>query len=142
MDLALGLMAFNLYKTARQGEKISYQDREPLAPARPPVVATPNNNWLENPSTIVIVAGIGFFVVAVFLLGAVPWLQASTHSTSVTDVVTGLPISCKTLFARGRTRPAGVPSGRVLAMPLPIHPSGHGGDRPVGSSLSNRRIRL
>ena len=95
MDVALGLMAFNLYKTARQGEKISYEDREPLAPARPPVVATPNNNWLENPSTIVIVAGIGFFVVAVFLLGAVPWLQASTHSTSVTDVVTGLPINVR-----------------------------------------------
>ena len=49
-------------------------------------------SWLENPSTVGIVAGIGFFSVAVFIMGGIPWLQSSTRSTTVQDAVTNLPV--------------------------------------------------
>ena len=92
MDVALGFMAYNFYKTVREGEPVESEDREPLQRVAQPIPMTPTKNWLENPSTIGIVAGVIFFVGSFFVLGAVPWLQAATRSTTVADAVTGLSV--------------------------------------------------
>ncbi len=92
MDVALGLMAYNFYKTIREGQPFEGDEREPLPKLNEPRSTAPNKNWLENPSTVGIVAGVIFFVTSVFLLGGLPWLQAATRTTMVADAVTGLPI--------------------------------------------------
>jgi len=92
MDLALGFMAYNFYKTAREGAPMENEDREPLPAVTQPISMTPTKNWVENPSTVGIVAGVIFFVGSFFVLGALPWLQAATRTTSVADAVTGLSI--------------------------------------------------
>ncbi|MEX5219546.1 MAG: cbb3-type cytochrome c oxidase subunit I [Nitrospira sp.] len=92
MDVALGFMAYNFYKTVREGRPFESEEREPLPKLTQPSSTAPSKNWLENPSTVGIVAGVIFFVGSFFILGGLPWLQASTHSTTVADAVTGLPI--------------------------------------------------
>ncbi|WP_447987102.1 cbb3-type cytochrome c oxidase subunit I [Nitrospira sp. Nam74] len=104
MDVALGFMAYNFYKTVREGAPFEADEREPLPPIQP-TPSVPRKNWLENPSTVGLLGGVVFFVGSVFLLGGFPWLQASTRSTTVTDVVTGLPVRVNTyspLEERGR----------------------------------------
>jgi cytochrome c oxidase cbb3-type subunit 1 len=92
MDVALGFMAYNFYKTVREGEPVKNEDREPLPSVAQPIPMTPTKNWLENPSTVGIVAGVVFFVGSFFILGALPWLQAGTRSTTVADAITGLSV--------------------------------------------------
>ncbi|WP_447979997.1 cbb3-type cytochrome c oxidase subunit I [Candidatus Nitrospira bockiana] len=92
MDVALALMAFNFYKTFREGQPIEAEDREPLPKVTQPIAMAPSKSWLENPSMVGLVGGVLFFIGAVFLLGGLPWLQAATRSTTVSDVVTGLPV--------------------------------------------------
>lgn len=92
MDLALGLMAYNFYKTVRKGEPLQAEDSEPRRSQSQPIAMVPSTGWLENPSTVGIVAGIGFFSFAVFLLGGIPWLQPATRATTVLDAVTDLPV--------------------------------------------------
>ncbi|MGC3976696.1 MAG: cbb3-type cytochrome c oxidase subunit I [Nitrospira sp.] len=92
MDVALGFMAYNFYKTVREGQPFESEEREPLPKLSPSQFTPPSKNWLEYPSTVGIVAGVIFFVGSFFLLGGLPWLQASTHSTTVAEAVTGLPI--------------------------------------------------
>ncbi|MCC2642173.1 MAG: hypothetical protein K0S45_2586 [Nitrospira sp.] len=89
MDLALGFMAYNFYKTRREGRPLQENDYEPAQPRREPIAMEAKSGWLENPSTVGIVAGIGFFSMAVFILGFIPWLQPSTRVTTVVDAVTG-----------------------------------------------------
>lgn len=101
MDVALGFMAYNFYKTVREGEPVISEDREPL----PQITQPTSSNWLEYPSTVGIVAGVIFFVGSFCILGVLPWLQASTRSTTVTDAVTGLSVKVNTyspLEERGR----------------------------------------
>ncbi len=92
MDVALGFMAYNFYKTVREGQPFEGDEREPLPKLNQPSSVAPSKNWLENPSTVGIVAGVIFFVCSFFILGALPWLQASTRSSTVADAVTGLPV--------------------------------------------------
>jgi cbb3-type cytochrome oxidase cytochrome c subunit/cytochrome c553 len=92
MDVALGFMAYNFYKTAREGPAVNSEDREPLPTVTQPIAMTPTKNWLESPSTIGIVAGVVFFVGSFFILGGLPWLQAATRTTTVADAVTGLSL--------------------------------------------------
>ena len=91
MDLALGFMAFNCYKTVREGVPFGVQDFEPRQSQ--PIAMVPGRSWLENPSTVGILAGIGFFSLAVFILGIIPWLQPATRSTTVLNAVTDLPVN-------------------------------------------------
>jgi cytochrome c oxidase cbb3-type subunit 1 len=92
MDVALGFMAYNFYKTVREGQPVTSEDREPLQETPRPARMPQSKNWLEYPSTVGIVAGVLFFVGSFFLLGALPWLQAATRSTTVADAVTSLPV--------------------------------------------------
>jgi len=92
MDVALGFMAYNFYKTVREGQPFEGEEREPLPKLSRPSSTAPSKNWLENPSTVGIVAGVIFFVGSLFLLGGLPWLQAATRTTVVADAVTGLPV--------------------------------------------------
>ena len=57
MDLALGLMAYNFYKTLREGAPLEAEDPETRPTQRQPIAMVPNTGWLENPSTVGIVAG-------------------------------------------------------------------------------------
>lgn len=92
MDLALGLMAYNFYKTVRDGETLAAEGEEFTRTPSQPIAMSPSTGWLENPSTVGIVAGIGFFTIAVFILGIMPWLQPATRATTVVDAVTNLPV--------------------------------------------------
>ncbi|MEB2337481.1 MAG: cbb3-type cytochrome c oxidase subunit I [Nitrospirales bacterium] len=92
MDLALGLMAYNFYKTIGQGEPIETELAVPMQRHSQPIAMVPGRSWLENPSTVGILAGIGFFSVAVFILGIIPWLQPASRVTTVVDVVTDLTV--------------------------------------------------
>jgi len=92
MDLALGLMAYNFYKTVGEGEPIETEHAVPMQTQSQPIVMVPVRSWLENPSTVGILAGIGFFSVAVFVLGIIPWLQPASRVTTVVDVVTDLTV--------------------------------------------------
>lgn len=92
MDLALGLMAYNFYKTLGEGEPIETEHAVPMQRDSQPIAMVPGRSWLENPSTVGILAGIGFFSVAVFILGIIPWLQPASRVTTVVDVVTDLTV--------------------------------------------------
>ncbi len=92
MDLALGLMAYNLYKTVGAGEPVEATQAVPMQTPRQPIAMVPSRSWLENPSTVGVLAGIGFFSVAVFILGIIPWLQPATRVTTVVDAVTDLTV--------------------------------------------------
>jgi len=92
MDLALGLMAYNFYKTLGEGEPIQTEHAVPMQRDSQPIAMVPGRSWLENPSTVGILAGIGFFSVAVFVLGIIPWLQPASRVTTVVDVVTDLTV--------------------------------------------------
>lgn len=92
MDLALGLMAYNFYKTVGEGEPIETGHAVPMQAHSQPIAMVSGRSWLENPSTVGILAGIGFFSVAVFILGIIPWLQPASRVTTVVDVVTDLTV--------------------------------------------------
>ncbi len=92
MDVALGFMAYNFYKTVREGLPAKSEDRDPLQDSARTISSLPSKNWFESPSTVGIVAGVIFFIGSFFLLGGIPWLQASTRSTTVADAVTGLQV--------------------------------------------------
>ncbi|HSE60418.1 MAG TPA: cbb3-type cytochrome c oxidase subunit I [Nitrospiraceae bacterium] len=92
MDVALGFMAYNFYRTVREGAPLEAEGSEPRPTQRQPIAMLPGTSWLENPSTVGIVAGMGFFSVAVVLLGLIPWLQPATRVTTVLDAVTDLPV--------------------------------------------------
>jgi hypothetical protein len=80
MDLGLGLMAFNFYKTAREGARLEAEAAEMRQSASQPIAMVSSKSWLENPSTVVEVAGIGFFSFAVILMGIMPWLRSMRSS--------------------------------------------------------------
>jgi cytochrome c oxidase cbb3-type subunit I/II len=87
MDVALLLMVINFYKTAAVGRRL-----DEAAPARPPV-ETPvdvvaKGSWIESPSTVFLVAGFGFFFLAVGVQGVTPWLMAETRTAAVVESVT------------------------------------------------------
>lgn len=93
MDVALGLMAYNFYKTVREGVPFEAETEELTGSLRQPIVMEPGKSWLESPSTVGIVAGMGFFSLAVMILGVIPWLQPATRVTTVVDAVTDVSVN-------------------------------------------------
>lgn len=89
MDLALLLMLINFYKTAREGEPLEGEVFEAARPADTPIQVVAKGSWIESPSTVLLVAGFGFFFLAVGVQGVTPWLMAETRTSLVDDVVTG-----------------------------------------------------
>jgi cytochrome c oxidase cbb3-type subunit I/II len=94
MDIGLLLMLVNFYQTAKAGkiaEQATVVDTT-VWEDTPSVRADGKRSWIENPSTIFLAAGVGFFLLAVFVQGIIPWLMPQTRTTTVTDDVTGKPI--------------------------------------------------
>jgi cbb3-type cytochrome c oxidase subunit I len=91
MDLALLLMFINLYKTAHEGTPLEHEDLV-AQEAATPVQAVGAGKWIENPSTVFLAAGFGFFFLAVGVQGVTPWLMAETRTSTVEDTVTKAPI--------------------------------------------------
>jgi len=88
MDVALLLMVVNFYKTAREGEPLEQEVFEAARPADTPIQVVATRSWIESPSTVFLVAGFGFFFIAVGVQGVTPWLTAETRTATVEDTVT------------------------------------------------------
>ena len=92
MDVALLLMVINFYKTAQEGELLAQDGDAAARPVDTPVHVVATRSWIESPSTVLLVAGFGFFFLAVGVQGVTPWLMADTRTATVQDTVTQLPI--------------------------------------------------
>lgn len=87
MDIGLLLLLIECYKTMRAGEPL--QEESSVAPPEDEAIrSVPKQGWLENPPTVALVAGFGFFMLAVLVQGIIPFLSPETRVTTVEDVVT------------------------------------------------------
>lgn len=94
MDVAIGLMILNFFQTARQED--SRHDsamHQPQAAQAFPLLPATRLNWLEAPSTIIIVGSMGFFFLAVSTQGIIPLVMAETRVTHVRETVTDTVIN-------------------------------------------------
>ncbi len=91
MDVALVLMLINFYKSSRDGEAFAAEEEARPAP-KVPMAPLPRSNWLETPSTVVVVAGIVFFSLAVGTQGIAPLFTTQEQVAEVEDVVTGVQV--------------------------------------------------
>lgn len=93
MDIGIALMVINFYRTAREGKLIEKAAPETSVWEKDAaVMTTSRGSWIETPSTVFLAAGIGFFFLAVFVQGIIPWLMPETRTTTVIDDVTKKPI--------------------------------------------------
>jgi cytochrome c oxidase cbb3-type subunit 1 len=93
MDIGFILMVINFYKTVREGKAIEKEVIETSLWEKESSVRTGvRGSWIETPSTVFLVAGLGFFFLAVFVQGIMPWLMPETRTTTVIDEVTKKPI--------------------------------------------------
>jgi len=105
MDIGLALMLFNCYMTARHGKVLKSAPESSLWEKEAPVREGVRGSWIETPSTVFLAAGLGFFFLAVFVQGIVPWMMPETRTTTVVDEATQKPIQVADytpLEARGR----------------------------------------
>lgn len=89
MILGMAAMVFNFYKTARGGESLQPELEETLVKKEHPLQSLTQKNWLESPSSIVVIAGIGFFALAVLIQGALPSLALNKQTVKVKEAMTG-----------------------------------------------------
>jgi len=93
MDIGFVLLVINFYKTAREGKPLEKEQETSLWAKDTPVqVEGAKGSWIETPSTVFLAAGVGFFSLAVFVQGIIPWLMPETRTTTVIDEVTKKPI--------------------------------------------------
>lgn len=88
MDVGFLLMMINFIQTARHGKPFTETPIGESLQARP----AQTGGWFDRPSTVFIVAGIGFFYVAVLIQGIIPSIMPSTNLPVVNSARTGLPI--------------------------------------------------
>ena len=89
MDIGLLLLLIECYKTARDGEPLQQDGSATSASDEDAALqSVPAQGWLENPPTIALVAGVGFFTFAVLIQAIIPFLSPGTRVTTVEDVVT------------------------------------------------------
>ncbi len=91
MDIALALMLFNFYKTYHNGQPIEQDTEEPGEELSRTSIQ--RSNFLETPSTVMIVAGLGFFSLAVAVQGVIPLLTTEAQSPLVQETITKVPIN-------------------------------------------------
>jgi cytochrome c oxidase cbb3-type subunit 1 len=88
MDVGLLLLVIECFQTARAGEPLP-QDKSAVSPPEDEAIrSVPRQGWLENPPTVALVAGFGFFMLAVLVQGIIPFLSPGTRVTTVEDAVT------------------------------------------------------
>ena len=88
MDVGLLLLLIECYQTARQGELFQEEGSSTAGSEDEAIRSVPKRGWLENPPTVALVAGFGFFMLAVLVQGIIPFLSPGTRVTTVEDVVT------------------------------------------------------
>src|SRR5438876_649488 len=88
MDVGLLLLVIECFQTARAGEPLP-PDKSAVSPPEDEAIrSVPRQGWLENPPTVALVAGFGFFMLAVLVQGIIPFLSPGTRVTTVEDAVT------------------------------------------------------
>lgn len=92
MDVAIALMVWNFYQTTRTGVMFSEEMNSSYDRSSLPLSPPKRLNWLEAPSTIIIVGGVSFFFLAVSTQGIIPLVMAETRVTQVREAVTDSPI--------------------------------------------------
>lgn len=94
MDIGILLMVINFYKTAREGKVREHKATDTsLWSPEPTVPMMGKGRWYETPSTVVLVAGVLFFSLAVIIQGVMPWLMKETRVTTVNEAVTQMRIT-------------------------------------------------
>ena len=88
MDVGLLLLLIECYQTSRAGEPLPPDKSAVSSPEDEAIRSVPRQGWLENPPTVALVAGFGFFMLAVLVQGIIPFLSPGTRVTAVEDVVT------------------------------------------------------
>jgi cbb3-type cytochrome c oxidase subunit I/cbb3-type cytochrome c oxidase subunit II len=88
MDVGLLLLLIECYKTARDGEPFQQDVSSTLQMKDEAIRSVAKQGWLENPPTIALVAGFGFFMLAVLIQGIIPFFSSGARVTTVKDVVT------------------------------------------------------
>ncbi len=88
MDIAIFLFLVNCYMTAREGLPLEKEVSELPPIEDKALLSVPKQGWIENPSTVALVSGFGFFTLAVLVQGIIPFLSPNTRVTTVNDVVT------------------------------------------------------
>ena len=92
MDVAIALMVWNFYQTTRIGLLADSALQQHQTPQSIPLLPAKRLSWLEAPSTIILVASIGFFLLAVSSQGIIPLAMAETRVTHVQEIVTASAI--------------------------------------------------
>jgi cbb3-type cytochrome c oxidase subunit I/cbb3-type cytochrome c oxidase subunit II len=87
MDLGFLLLVIECYKTMRKGEPFQQETSPTLSPEDEAIRSVSKQGLLENPPTIALVAGVGFFMFAVFIQAIVPFRSPETRVTTVEDEV-------------------------------------------------------
>src|SRR5947209_18913125 len=88
MDIAILLLVINCYRTVREGVPLDKEVSGASRSGDESLRAVPKQGWLENPSTVMLAAGVSFFFLAVVVQGIIPFLSPGTRVTTVDDVVT------------------------------------------------------
>src|SRR5437870_12662404 len=88
MDVGLLLLVIECFQTARAGEPLPPDKSAVSSPEDEAIRSVPRQGWLENPPTVALVAGFGFFMLAVLVQGIIPFLSPGTRVTTVEDAVT------------------------------------------------------
>lgn len=89
MDVGFVLMVVNFYRTARYGEPFVEPEPETgnKLKARP---AGEELGWFIRPTSVFIIAGLGFFAAAIIIQGVIPSMRFEVNANQVKDISTGM----------------------------------------------------
>jgi cytochrome c oxidase cbb3-type subunit 1 len=89
MDVGFVLMTINLVMTARKGRVFTAAPDTALLTVTETRPAVQEVAWYSRPSSIFVIAGISFFVLAVLVQGILPSLLPQTYDPTVVSATTG-----------------------------------------------------
>jgi cytochrome c oxidase cbb3-type subunit 1 len=92
MDIGFVIMTINLFMTARRGAPFDAAADSALLVVSETRPAGDEVGWYSRPSSIFLIAGIGFFVLAVVVQGILPSILPQTYDPTVTSASTGQTI--------------------------------------------------
>ena len=86
IDIGLVMMVINFIKTAAQGTSL---DKEAVSSTPSPWHPSIKIAWYEKPQAVMIIAGVGFLMLAIYSQGISLLLEPQTHVNTVADAATG-----------------------------------------------------
>ena len=92
MDIGFVIMTINFAMTARRGIAFVPDADTAVLTASESRPAGDEVGWYSRPSSIVVIAGLAFFVLAVFIQGILPSILPQTYDPTVTSASTGQTI--------------------------------------------------